>query len=301
MSRFAVGQRVSRRRPCPVCGKPDWCAFSSDGRFALCQRLDAWNGQPAIRSTDGGWLHGLDERRPQRLAPGEPTPRPALARPQLDAAYCRLAELRGLDEYAREDLIVKRRFPQALDGDALYFSLPRSGGPNEEVSEKLVAEFGQDVIEGVPGFAVTCRRCDGAGVVNSQGCRPCRGLGKMRPRFRSVRGERHDYALIGCDETGLAFWGLSRRLPYGPNTDGPKYLLLSSSRAMDASVAGLPKYHVAGRQFPVRDAVLITEGIIKAEVTAHRLQCRVIGIYSTSIDEPTLAAVKRLVEAWRCE
>ena len=35
MSRW---HRVTRREPCPVCGKPDWCAWSPDRRTLKCER-----------------------------------------------------------------------------------------------------------------------------------------------------------------------------------------------------------------------------------------------------------------------
>ena len=303
MSGFSDEMRVSPQRPCPVCGKPDWCAFSTDGQFALCQRLAEWDGKPAFRHTAAGWLHPLDGRSPRpRVLTLSPllrrTPdRPRADRAQTDRVYRRLADLCGLDEHAREDLIVKRRFSQALAGAAILFSLPRSGGQNEEISEALIAEFGLALAESIPGFATACHSCEGAGTKNGQVCRTCEGLGKTRPRFRSVRGGRHDYALIACDENGLAFWGMSRKLPFDDARGKNKYVLLSSSRALGASIAGLPKYHVAGRHYPRRE-VWITEGIVKAEVTACYMRCPVIGLAGTQPDEATIDALVGLVRGW---
>ena len=254
---------------------------------------------PAIRETPAGWLHALEERDRRHVpATPSPVPRLSLGRPQLDRGYRHLAELCGLDEHARNDLIEKRRFPQALDGAAIAFSLPGSGKQNQEVSEALFAEFGLGVIERVPGFAIACNRCDGAGQKDGQACRSCEGLGKTHPRFRSVRGGQHDYALIACDENGHAFWGMARRLPFEQSKGkASKYVLLSSSRAMEASIAGLPKYHVAGRNYPRRE-LWITEGIIKAEVTAWYRQCPVIGLAGTQPDEATIATLARLTRTW---
>lgn len=50
----SVQYRVNRERPCPVCGKPDWC-LSDYETWAICQRVeqgDRWQG--------AGWLHKLD-------------------------------------------------------------------------------------------------------------------------------------------------------------------------------------------------------------------------------------------------
>lgn len=43
--------RCGPRRPCPICGKPDWCTFSSTG-VACCMRVES--DRP---SSNGGWLH----------------------------------------------------------------------------------------------------------------------------------------------------------------------------------------------------------------------------------------------------
>lgn len=50
--------RVSRKHPCPVCGKPDWCMISRDDPAnpskALCKRVEF-----PIKWRDAGWLHKL--------------------------------------------------------------------------------------------------------------------------------------------------------------------------------------------------------------------------------------------------
>jgi phage/plasmid primase-like uncharacterized protein len=56
-------KRVSRAHPCPVCGKPDWCLSSADGRAAICARVES-----SKRCGDAGWLHWLadDPAGPRR-------------------------------------------------------------------------------------------------------------------------------------------------------------------------------------------------------------------------------------------
>jgi len=56
--------RVTRHRPCPICGKPDWCGVSADGEVACCMRVQS--DRPA---RNGGWLHAAD---------GAPRPAPPL-------------------------------------------------------------------------------------------------------------------------------------------------------------------------------------------------------------------------------
>lgn len=51
--------RVSRRNPCPLCGKSRWCGVSPDGSICVCMRVS----DGAVRQTkNGGWLHRLKER-----------------------------------------------------------------------------------------------------------------------------------------------------------------------------------------------------------------------------------------------
>ncbi len=57
MTRNSDWQRVSRRRPCPICGKPDWCLYTGsaeDPSAAICARIES--ERPA---GEGGWLHRL--------------------------------------------------------------------------------------------------------------------------------------------------------------------------------------------------------------------------------------------------
>jgi hypothetical protein len=52
-------QRVTKRRPCPVCSKPDWCVYAGPDdapTAALCQRIESQR-----RIGEAGWLHRLRE------------------------------------------------------------------------------------------------------------------------------------------------------------------------------------------------------------------------------------------------
>ncbi len=54
MSLFHEFSRVSKRGPCSICGKPDWCLRAADGSDrAVCARIPS-----SIRWGDSGWLHG---------------------------------------------------------------------------------------------------------------------------------------------------------------------------------------------------------------------------------------------------
>lgn len=57
--------RVSRRRLCPVCHRPDWCMVSKDDPenppLCICSRMES-----RIKYGDAGWLHVLDAKRDRR-------------------------------------------------------------------------------------------------------------------------------------------------------------------------------------------------------------------------------------------
>lgn len=87
MSTHTDWRRVSRSKPCPICGKPDWCSVSADGAVALCQRVES-----PKRIGDAGWLHRLTEdalnnRRPVRTVRLAPKRTPRADLPKLNDHY----------------------------------------------------------------------------------------------------------------------------------------------------------------------------------------------------------------------
>ena len=72
-------RRVTRNRPCPVCGKPDWCLVAPDGTAAICPRTETGSVQ---RCGDAGWLHRLDGR--EWTPRSEERPAPSTPRSQRD-------------------------------------------------------------------------------------------------------------------------------------------------------------------------------------------------------------------------
>jgi len=59
--------RVSKAKPCAVCGKGDWCTYTADG-VVCCMRTQT--DRPAA---NGGWLHGCQGRVAAPVAPRTPT------------------------------------------------------------------------------------------------------------------------------------------------------------------------------------------------------------------------------------
>mgnify|MGYP003627626473 CR=1 FL=1 len=51
-------KRVTREKPCPVCGKPDWCSVSGDSSAVICPRVEEGSKKYVEGS---GYLHVLKE------------------------------------------------------------------------------------------------------------------------------------------------------------------------------------------------------------------------------------------------
>lgn len=63
---------VSRKEPCPICQKPDWCTLSNDGMMCVCKRVPS----PHPAKSGQGWIHVLVEQPRRVFIP------PAPRRPQ---------------------------------------------------------------------------------------------------------------------------------------------------------------------------------------------------------------------------
>jgi len=86
-------RRATRREPCRVCGKADWCTWQEDGT-ACCMRVES-----GTEMRNGGWLHKPDA--PVRYVPA---PKPEPPRPRLPWAAMLAAWKRGTDPDRIHDL-----------------------------------------------------------------------------------------------------------------------------------------------------------------------------------------------------
>jgi len=92
--------RVTRRHPCPICGHPDWCSVSANGRIVCCMRV------PTNRTTkNGGWIHHLGYPQPLTLPPPRPIEQlPKAAGEILHVTYSGLLVELGLSDWHRRNL-----------------------------------------------------------------------------------------------------------------------------------------------------------------------------------------------------
>lgn len=89
--------RVSRRRPCPICERPDWCLVAADGPAAICQRIESDH-----RVGDAGWLHRIrdDWTPPPRRVVRRSSPQPTIDWAARHERYRRSLTAGGRDHVA---------------------------------------------------------------------------------------------------------------------------------------------------------------------------------------------------------
>ena len=140
--------RVSRRRPCPICGKPDWCSISGDGDIAVCMRKRS--DHPA---RNGGWTHILSSGAHSPPVRPQPTGRkttPVAERADSErrhVVYTALLDALELSEVHREDLLRRGLSPAEIP--RLHYKSTPSSGAATEIARTLSRQFD---LRGVPGF-----------------------------------------------------------------------------------------------------------------------------------------------------
>ncbi len=57
--------RVTKRKPCGICGKPRWCSYSDDGNIALCMNISAGSTKTA---RNGAYIHVLNPQDTRKVS-----------------------------------------------------------------------------------------------------------------------------------------------------------------------------------------------------------------------------------------
>ena len=138
--------RVTRHRPCIVCGHGDWCGYSVDGSVAICMRVKS--DRP---TKNGGWLHRLADPAPR------PAPRLYMPRPRATAPRTTdwLAMLRRFERDTRTAQVIRLaaalgvsqvslfRLGIAWAGPHRAWAFPMSDGDHRPIGIRLRAESGR--------------------------------------------------------------------------------------------------------------------------------------------------------------
>lgn len=281
-------QRASRRSPCRICGKTDWCSTTKDHNIAFCAR-SAIN---ANRLSGKGWgIFYYDSRSPSPV--GRTQPKKKLNR--LKSTSIAPIEIR---HRIYQNLI--RLSPLPANGQLIYGNkwlfgqgqefgrcgiLPKLATERDRLvrllSELLAKKEGTiPPFEGVPGFWRVSNR---------------------RPRLGSDFDYDADLLLIPfLDSNGLIQACQLKVIGKTTNTSG-KYQWLSSIGKREGCSSGTPLHHEGSVGFRgnTTKTVLVTEGVFKAAAAQHFLPDRYVvasGGVATSHREIVKAARQKILE-----
>ncbi len=246
-------QRVSRKSPCRICGKPDWCSTTVDNNISFCAR--SWTN--ADRLSRNGWgiyYYNIDRRHCSKYAiSAKPTFRaiqspivPVDLRNKIYQKLIQLSPLSECNDSSDGDQWTRVRIREL----SRYGLFPKATIERQRLVRSLIESFVKDdatvpTFEGVPGF-----------------WRGLNGGLRLGSDFDSV----DDMLLIPFyDPNGFIQACQIRIMRRSPNTSG-KYLWLSSIRQRDGCGPGTPLHHEGAVDYKGKTnrTVLVTEGALKA-------------------------------------
>ena len=240
-------KRVSRKNPCPVCGKPDWCGVAEDGSLAVCMRVS----DGSIReSGNNGFVHVLKERVRNDWEP--PIHQPAIEKAQptiasierRNAVYAALFE--GLELSGHHGSNLERRGLSDTEIARLLFA----SVPNEMTATAICTELSKRFdLSGVPGF------------------------------FR--KGERWQMAVAGLSGFFVPVRDAQGRIQASQirlDQGDVRYLWFSSKDRNDGASSGAPVHFARTWRCVSTGEAIITEGALKADIIAEQLDCCVVAV-----------------------
>lgn len=281
-------QRVSRRSPCRICGKPDWCSTTKDYNIAFCAR----SSTNADRLSGQGWgIFYYDSRRPSPAGYALPQRQLSSSKSTFVASieirhriYQRLIELSPSPEYS--ELIYGNEWSPIQGHERGRCGiLPKLVTERHRLVRSVIESLAKEegaipAFKGVPGF--------------------WRGSNR-RPRLGSDFDYYADLLLIPfLDSNGLIQACQLKVIGKAKNTPG-KYQWLSSYGKREGCSSGTPLHHEGSMGFrgKTSKAVLITEGVLKAAAAQHFLPDRYIvasGGVATSHHEIVKVARQKILE-----
>lgn len=254
--------RVSRRRPCAICGKPDWCVYTRDEQVSICMRVSVG----AVRmNNQGGFIHihsdgssvsGLDVQQPVidikpsiNLAPVE----------VRDAVYSELIRLSPASNYDR-DLVSGTG--GLLSRGFLQKEVSKFGALPPEMSERdrLSYKLHRFVRRHFPLLSPQCRDVPLIGIP-----------GFWQEPDRRVRlwkrvNYDHPFLIIPYRDAGGCIQACQLRAAGEEAGKKKRYCWLSSASETQGVGTGDPiHFTFIGRNYAPGCPRLITEGALKGE------------------------------------
>lgn len=249
-------RRVSRKRVCLICGKPDWCSYEPDGNISFCARVTA----NADRISKTGW--GIFyHNSPGPFLPSPPRPVSRLRFPALASIKVRDFVYRKLIEFAPASLsseIVsgpKGLAPRKILDFENYGSLPQSRVERDDIANRIKGQLDRRFPGNVPilktgGYGIPGFWTDECGKTRLWRNRDYSTPMMLIP-FRDSHGLIQAYQ--------IRFMGPVATRKY------PRYLWLSTPEKAGGSSCGTPLHYARYRPNCIEMPLLVTEGALKAE------------------------------------
>jgi len=287
-------RKVTRKRPCRICHKPDWCGYSTDERTSICMRVS--NGAKGT-ARNGGNIHVHNEVRPACSARRETRPTPPsieIAPIEIrDAVYRELIRISPAQKY----------YPHLVDGPAgllsrgllerethNYGALP----PTQKERAQLARQLRKFVIDRLPEYG---RRYSYTGVVGIPGFwQDANGIVQLwKPREYKM-----PMLVIPYKDNRGHIQACQLRLHKGDIPEGEKrYRWLASPLERRGSSSGTPiHFTFKPATLPKGKTVVITEGALKAEtLVSLRPQVRAIATSGVSCSHAEIVEAARTYNA----
>jgi hypothetical protein len=264
-------KRVSRRHPCLICGKPDWCSRTSDESVSFCARIR--EGANRLSRKEGWGVFYHHDRaafnQPRKRIAEEPKnhfkkseeilPAPLEIR---DFIYTALLRLSPASRFESLTLGEKGLRSRGLTNYEDYGGLPRSREKRNELAAKLRLLLNQNFPSFVRENPLGLRHVPGFWIDKGGSASVWQNRDLSQPLlvipYRNPAGK-----IQACQ---IRFTGALK-----PNKK--RYLWLSLPK-MKSAGSGTPLHFASWKTFRQRktnEPILLTEGALKADVAAHRL------------------------------
>ena len=280
-------RRVSKKRPCTICGKTDWCSITRTEMISFCAR-STLNADRISRYGWGVYYHetcgfDFDFNRIFNRSPKRKKVRISqeLASPAIrDKVYRKLI---GLSPASFSSEIVNGRsglLERSIQDLSQYGCLPRTVNGRRVLTERIVEALSKEgrslSFAGIPGF---WRDSNGS-----------LRLGSMQNSFDDLML----IPFVGPD--GLIRACQIRFMRYVPNRSG-RYLWLSSSKERNGCGPGATLHH-ADPGSRLDRPILVTEGALKAATAQRCLPDRYVvgnsGVATSHLEIIEIARKKQL-------
>lgn len=260
-------QRVSRKRPCLICGKPDWCSRAANNSISFCARVTAGADRLSRKERWGVFYHdrtlldnqfwrNTEPRQLYKKQTEEIAPAPLEIR---DFIYSSLLRLSPASSYECLTTGQKGLCERGLEGFIDYGGLPCSASDRKDLAEQIRLLLNQNFpsfvrenprgLAHIPGFWV-----------NDSG-EACLWLEKDYSRPMLLVPYRNPWGKIQSCQIRFS----------GSINLGQKRYLWLSLPSMQSAGSGAPIHYANWKNFGsdcLTRPVLITEGALKADVVA---------------------------------